>query len=55
MGVVGEEDEHEEAEEPLMLSLSMAEAEQAESNQPKLVWRRLTSEGVGRSQETKKS
>jgi len=32
-GVVGEVDEHEEAEEPVMLSSSMVEVEQVEPNQ----------------------
>ena len=36
-GVVGEEDEHEEAEEPVMLSSSIVEVEQVEPNQSKLV------------------
>lgn len=51
-GVVGEEDEHEEAEEPLMLSSSMVvEVEQVEPDQSKLVWRQHF--GVERSEEAK--
>jgi hypothetical protein len=48
---VGEEDEHEEAEEPVMLSSSMVEVEPAEPNQSKLV--RWPHFGVERSEEAK--
>jgi hypothetical protein len=52
-GVVGEEDEHEEAEEPVMLSSSMVEVEQVEPNRSILVgWPHF---GVERSEEAKKS
>jgi len=52
-GVVGEEDAHEEAEEPVMLSSSMVEVEQVEPIQSKrLVW--LPHFGVGRNKDAKK-
>jgi len=49
--VVGEEDAHEEAEEPVTLSSSMVEVEQVEPNQLKLAW--WPHFGVERSEEAK--
>ena len=50
-GVVGEEDEHEEAEEPVMLSSSMVEVEQVEPDSSKQIW--WLHLGVERSEEAK--
>ena len=49
--VVGEEDAHEEAEDPVMLSSSMVEVERVEPNRSKLVW--SPQFGVERSEEGK--
>ena len=50
-GVVGEEDEHEETEEPVMLSSSMVEVEQVEPDSSKRMW--WLHLGVERSEEAK--
>ena len=50
-GVIGEEDEHEEAEEPVMLSLSMIGVGQVKLDLSKPVWRPHF--GVERSEEAK--